>query len=79
MLRQGDTSKAVFNLSKAIALQTNDPEMYFMRAEVYEKVSNYVHVKPIRILFQIYPTCNSCDMLKECRLTIHQNHVKHNV
>ena len=37
---QGDTSKAVFNLSKAIALQSNDPEMYFMRAELYEKVSD---------------------------------------
>ena len=39
VLRQGDTSKAVFNLSKAIVLQSNDPEMYFMRAEVYERVS----------------------------------------
>ena len=40
ILGQGDTSKAVFNLSKAIALQSNDPEMYFMRAELYERVSD---------------------------------------
>ena len=39
MLRQGDTAKAVFNLGKAIALQSNDPEMYFTRAELYERVS----------------------------------------
>ena len=31
-------SKAVFNLSKAIGLQGDDPEMYFMRAELFEKV-----------------------------------------
>ena len=39
VLRQGDTAKAVFNLGKAIALQSNDPEMYFTRAELYERVS----------------------------------------
>ena len=42
VLRQGDTSKAVFNLTKAIALQSKDPEMYFMRAELYEKVNKII-------------------------------------
>ena len=50
VLRQGDTSKAVFNLSKAIALQSNDPEMYFMRAELYERVSEVFKTIFVRYL-----------------------------
>lgn len=40
VLRQGDTSKAIFNLSQAIALQPKDAELYFMKAELHEKVRN---------------------------------------
>ena len=39
LLRRGNTSKAVFNLTQAIALQPMDVESYFLRAELYEKVS----------------------------------------
>ena len=40
VLRQGDTSKAIFNLSQAIALQPKDAKLYFMKAELHEKVRN---------------------------------------
>ena len=43
LLRRGDTSKAVFNLTQAIALQPKDAEMYFMRAELFEKVTLNMH------------------------------------
>ena len=42
-LRRKDTSKAVFNLTKAIALQPKDAEMCFLRAELYEKASELYH------------------------------------
>ena len=43
LLRRKDTSKAVFNLTKAIALQPKDAEMYFLRAELYEKASKRIN------------------------------------
>ena len=38
LLGQGDTSKAIFNLSQALALQPRDAELYFVKAELHEKV-----------------------------------------
>ena len=38
LVKKGDLASAVYNMTLAIALQPNDPESYFVRAELYEKV-----------------------------------------
>lgn len=39
LLKKGDLSSAVYNMSQAIALHPNDSDSYFIRARMYEKVS----------------------------------------
>lgn len=39
LLEKGDLSSAVYSLSQAIALHPDDSDSYFIRAEIYEKVS----------------------------------------
>ena len=38
LLKKGDTSGAIYNLSQAIALKPDDTQCYFMRAELHEKL-----------------------------------------
>ncbi len=40
LIKKGDLSSAVYNISQAIVIHPNDPELYFARAEIYEKVTN---------------------------------------
>ena len=38
LAKSGDLSSAVYNLTHAISLRPNMAELYFVRAELYEKV-----------------------------------------
>ncbi len=38
LVRKGDLSSAMYSMSQAIALHPDDPDLYFARAEIYEKV-----------------------------------------
>ena len=49
LLKKGDLSSAVYNMSQAIALQPNDPDSYFVRAEIYEKVSTAMTIRMLTL------------------------------
>ena len=38
LAKRKEMANAVFHFSQAIALKPSDPDLYFMRAELYEKV-----------------------------------------
>lgn len=42
LIKKGDLVSAERNMTQAIALQPNDPDSYFLRAELYEKVCIFV-------------------------------------
>ncbi len=54
LLEKGDLSSAVYSLSQAIALHPDDSDSYFIRAEIYEKVSKIV--RSFSMLFVVVTT-----------------------